>query len=516
MAYRTPSEIKSVGVIGAGTMGAGIAQVAAQAGLNVVLFDLSSEALERANKGLRASMDKLVERGKFSAAEADGIYTRTNYASELQAVASCDLVVEAIVERLDIKQKLFCDLEEICAPEAILATNTSSISITAIGAALKDPARLAGLHFFNPAPIMKLVEVIKGLATDASVVETLLALAQGWGKVAVAAKSSPGFIVNRVARPFYAEGLRLAEEGVAEPARIDTLMREAGGFRMGPFELTDLIGQDVNYAVTCSVFDSYYQDPRFKPSLMQKELVDAGWLGRKSGRGFYSYAEGKPVSANLEWDEIRFGGVFNISSAVESAAIKPLLDRIEARGIEIPSRTEGVDGEIQFNKGATLVLTNGQTTLERSLEEANPLLIQMDLALDYGSCESLALSTHPECPEEVWREVCAMFDLLGVKTRVVKDMPGLVVMRTVSMLINEAADALHYGIADAEGIDAAMQSGVNYPAGLLAWADKLGTAYVADVLDNINLFYGDDRYRLSPALSQRALIDAPFYPANSH
>lgn len=514
MQYRTQAEIKTVGVIGAGTMGAGIAQVAAQAALKVVLFDLSQEALERAESGLRKSMDKLVARGKFSAADAEGICARTSYANELQAVSDCDLVIEAIVERLDVKQQLFADLEEICAPETILATNTSSISVTAIGAALKDPARLAGLHFFNPAPIMKLVEVIKGLATDQAVIDTLLALANAWGKVGVAAKSSPGFIVNRVARPFYAEGLRLAEEGVAEPARIDTLMREAGGFRMGPFELTDLIGQDVNYAVTCSVFDAYYQDPRFKPSLMQKDLVDAGWLGRKSGRGFYTYEEGKPVSAQLEWDEIRFGGFFNISSVVESAAIKPLIDRIEARGIEIPTRAEGVDGEIQFHNGATLVLTNGQTTLERSLEEDNPLLIQMDLALDYSSCASLALSTHPECPEEVWTEVYAMFDFLGVKTRVVKDMPGLVVMRTVAMLINEAADALHYGIADAAGIDAAMQSGVNYPTGLLAWADKLGTAYVADVLDNINLFYGDDRYRLSPALSQRALIDAPFYPAN--
>lgn len=353
----------------------------------------------------------------------------------------------------------------------------------------------------------------KGLATDQAVIDTLLAVAKGWGKVAVAAKSSPGFIVNRVARPFYAEGLRLAEEGVAEPARIDTLMREAGGFRMGPFELMDLIGQDVNYAVTCSVFDAYYQDPRFKPSLMQKELVDAGWLGRKSGRGFYQYSEGKPVTAPLEWDEIRFGGFFNISSVVEAPAMQPLIDRMEERGIAIPLRTQGEDGEICFANGATLVLTNGQTTLERSLDEGNPNLIQMDLALDYGSCESLALSTHPECPEEVWTEVYAMFDFLGVKTRVVKDLPGLVVMRTVAMLINEAADALHFGIGDAVGIDSAMQSGVNYPTGLLAWADKLGTSYIADVLDNLNLFYGDDRYRLSPALTQRALINAPFHTA---
>lgn len=509
--YRSKTEIIRVGVIGAGTMGAGIAQVAAQAGLEVVLFDLNADALERAQAGLRSSLDKLVSRGKFSAEQADAICARIQSAGELEMLSGCDLVIEAIIERLDVKQELFQKLEAICAPEAILASNTSSISITSIGAALKDPKRLAGLHFFNPAPVMKLVEVIKGLATAQEVSDTLLEVARGWGKVAVAAKSSPGFIVNRVARPFYAEGLRLAEEGVAEPARIDQLIREAGGFRMGPFELMDLIGMDVNYAVTQSVFAAYYYDPRFKPSLLQRDLVDAGWLGRKSGRGFYEYVDGKPVLPALSWDEIRFGGFFNISSVVVSPVIASLVARMEARGIAIPDKTEGEEGEICFANGARLVLTNGQTTLERCLEEGDANLIQMDLALDYTNTQSLAISTHPEIPEEVWTEVYAMFDFLGVRTKVVKDLPGLVVMRTVAMLINEAADALHFGIGDAAGIDAAMQNGVNYPTGLLAWADRLGTAVVTEVLDNINLFYGDDRYRISPALSQRALLNQPFY-----
>ncbi|NRP52945.1 MULTISPECIES: 3-hydroxyacyl-CoA dehydrogenase [unclassified Marinobacterium] len=509
--YKTVDQIKQVGVVGAGTMGAGIAQVASQAGLEVVLFDLNESVLETAKANLKKSMDKLVSRGKFTDEQAQAICDRITYASDISLMKNADLVVEAIVERLDIKQQLFQQLESICSDQTILATNTSSISVTAIGSALNDPARLAGLHFFNPAPIMKLVEVIHGLATDSKVIETLLELSKRWGKVGVAAKSSPGFIVNRVARPFYAEGLRLAEEGATEPERIDLFLKEAGGFRMGPFELTDLIGQDVNYAVTNSVFESYYFDPRFKPSLMQKELVDAGWLGRKSGRGFYQYPDGKQSVPNLEWDDIRFGGFFNISSAVVSPVIKSLIDRIKARGIEIPQETEGDEGEIVFANGATLVLTDGRTTLERSLAEDNHNLIQMDLAIDYTTCESLALSTPPEMPEEVWTEVYAMFDFLGVKTRVVKDLPGLVVMRTVAMLINEASDALHLGIADAAGIDAAMQAGVNYPTGLLAWADKLGTSFVADVLDNINLFYGDDRYRVSPALLQRAFINAPFH-----
>ncbi len=509
--YLTADQITHVGVIGAGTMGAGIAQVAAQAGHQVTLVDLNGEALERGLGGVQKVLNRLAEKGKYSEAEAKAIFERITPATSLESLAGTQLVVEAIVEKLEVKQSVFADLERICGDDTLLTSNTSSISITSIGAALSKPERLAGLHFFNPAPVMKLVEVIKGLATAQPVIDTLLELATRWGKVAVAAKSSPGFIVNRVARPYYAEGMRLVEEGVAEPAMVDSLLREAGGFRMGPFELTDLIGQDVNYAVTCSVFDAYYQDPRFKPSLVQKELVDAGWLGRKSGRGFYSYEEGKQLAADLGWDDIRFGGHFQIREVINSPAISSLVKRIEAQNISIPQISEGDTGEIRFASGARLMLTNGQTTLERCLEEDDPFIVQMDLALDYQSCSALAISVHPEIPEEVWTEVYALLDFLGIKSVRVKDMPGLVVMRTVSMLINEASDALHLGIADARGIDNAMCSGVNYPQGLFKWADDLGANRLVEVLDNLQLFYGEDRYRISPALQMQAMLNQPFY-----
>ena len=275
-----------IGVIGAGTMGAGIAQVAAKAGHPVLLFDAMEGAAQKGLDGIAKGLGRLVEKGKMTQDDVDALTGRIQIADSLQALAPAGLVIEAIVERLDIKQQVFGDLEDICGEDVIIATNTSSISVTAIGSKLKRPQNLVGMHFFNPAPIMKLVEVISGLDTDPAIADEIFELSAAWGKKPVMAKSTPGFIVNRVARPFYAEGFRVYQEGGADIATIDALLKECGGFRMGPFELTDLIGHDVNYAVTCSVFDAYYQDQRFLPSLVQLELVNAGHFGRKSGKGF--------------------------------------------------------------------------------------------------------------------------------------------------------------------------------------------------------------------------------------
>ena len=291
-----------IAVIGAGTMGAGIAQVAAQAGHRVRLFDVQAGAVAKGLAATKSGLDRLVERGKLAAAERDGIVARMQGAESLASLKGCGLAIEAVVERLDVKRALFKELEGILGPEAILASNTSSLSITEIGAALARPARCVGMHFFNPAPVMALVEVVTGLATAPGVAATIAETAKAWGKSPILCKSTPGFVANRIARPFYGEALRLLEEGAADVATIDAILKDCGGFRMGPFELMDLIGVDVNFLVTRSVWEAFFGDPRYAPSLAQQELVAAGRYGRKSGQGWYDYRDGaeKPAPREAE------------------------------------------------------------------------------------------------------------------------------------------------------------------------------------------------------------------------
>ena len=278
----------NVAVIGAGTMGSGIAQVAAQAGHKVVLFDTRREAVDKALVGLRKTLDKLVEKGKLTAEQAEGIHSRITPASDLKDLAGSGLVIEAIIEDLGIKKKLFAELEGILAADAVLATKTSSLSVTAIAGGLMHPERMVGLHFFNPAPLLPLVEVVPGLATDEAIAPRMTALMQAWGKTPVVCKDTPGFIVNRVARPFYGEAIRIYEEGIADMPTIDAAMKSVG-FKMGPFELMDLIGNDINFTVTKTVWEAFFYDPRYKPSFTQQRQVESGRLGRKSGRGYYQY-----------------------------------------------------------------------------------------------------------------------------------------------------------------------------------------------------------------------------------
>jgi 3-hydroxybutyryl-CoA dehydrogenase len=279
-----------VGVIGSGAMGAGIAQVAAVAGHKVVLYDTNAAALDKAKAGLSSTLAKLQEKGKL--ANAEEVMTRFTFAAEMSAFANCGLIIEAIVEKLEVKKSVFAEVEKIVSASCVLASNTSSLSITSIAAACNKASRVMGLHFFNPAPLMALVEIIPAVQTDEVLIPAAKTLMESWGKIPVIAKDTPGFIVNRVARPFYSEAIRIYEEGIADMATIDWAMTELGGFRMGPFTLMDYIGHDVNYVVTETVFQSFFYDPRYKPSFSQKRLLEAGWLGRKSGRGFYNYAEG--------------------------------------------------------------------------------------------------------------------------------------------------------------------------------------------------------------------------------
>jgi len=297
-----------IGVVGAGTMGAGIAQVAAMRGHATVLADASANAVEHAKAGHAKAAAREIEKQRLTQAEADAFLARITYVSgvgpsDLEAFAGCDFVIEAIVEDLGVKQGLFRALEFVVGPDAVLATNTSSLSIAAIAGGCSQSERVVGVHFFNPAPVMALVEVIPALATDAAVLAECRALVERWGKVVVIASDTPGFIVNRIARPYYGESLRILEEGIADAATIDWAMRTLGGFKMGPFELMDLIGNDVNYAVTKSVFEAMYFDPRYRPSLTQRRLVESGWLGRKSKRGYYDYRDGAVAPSATE-DEV--------------------------------------------------------------------------------------------------------------------------------------------------------------------------------------------------------------------
>ena len=501
-----------IAVVGTGAMGAGIAQVAAQAGHPVKLLDNRPGAAEKAVEGIRAQFAKLAEKGKLSPEAAQAAAQRLLPVAELAELADAGLVVEAIVENLEAKQKLYADLEGIVGADCLFGTNTSSISVTAIGSALQRPERLAGLHFFNPAPLMALVEIVSGLATDPAVAETLYATAAAWGKTPVHAKSTPGFIVNRVARPYYAEALRIAQEGGADYATIDACLREAGGFRMGPFELMDMIGHDVNFAVTNSVWRAFYNDQRFLPSLIQQELVDAGFYGRKSGRGFYDYRPGavRPEARKAVTQAVPEHVVIH----GRSPAALALAARLAANGVSFlrEESTDPVHAEwLAEAGGAIICLTDGRTATQRAAESGIANLVLIDLALDYQAATRLAVSVAPQCSVAAAAAAVGLLQAAGLAVSRFADLPGLAVMRTVAMLANEAADAVNQGVCDVRAADSAMRLGVNYPRGPLAWADDIGLAHVGKVLRHLGAFYGEDRYRVSPLIQQRVLAGKAIY-----
>ncbi len=385
--------MKKVGIIGAGAMGSGIAQVAATAGHSVVLFDTKAEALSLSKSKLASVMDRLVEKGRLTSEEAQEIQNRISYADHMEALSESGIIIEAIIENLDVKKGFFSSIESLVSKDCILASNTSSLSIASIASACERSERVLGIHFFNPAPLMPLVEIITAIQTADEITDEARSIIDSWKKITVLAKDTPGFIVNRVARPFYGEAIRILEEGIADVATIDWAMKEIGGFRMGPFELTDYIGHDVNYVVTETVFKAFFYDPRYKPSFTQKRLVEAGRLGRKSGQGFYDYSQG---------------------------AVNPKPNTDEALGTKI-------------------------------------------------------------------------------------------VNRITAMLINEAIDALFLNIASTKDIDLAMTKGVNYPKGLLAWADEKGLDVVLTQLEELYKNYCEDRYRPSPLLRKMVNEQKTFY-----
>ncbi|MFB7395582.1 3-hydroxyacyl-CoA dehydrogenase [Streptomyces sp. NPDC056191] len=486
---------RTVAVVGTGTMGQGIAQVALVAGHPVRLYDSAPGRAEEAVAALTARLDRLVEKGRLDATAREAAVGRLSAARDLGELGDAALVVEAIVELLPVKQQLFADLEKVVGDDTVLATNTSSLSVTAIAGGLRLPGRFVGLHFFNPAPLLPLVEVVSGFATAPDVATRAYETVKGWGKTPVRCADTPGFIVNRVARPFYAEALRVFEEGAADPATIDAALRECGGFRMGPFELTDLIGQDVNEAVTRSVWESFHQDPKFTPSLAQRRLVESGRLGRKTGQGWFSYAEGaerpEPHTAAPEEAPKKIAVLGDLGPA------QPLIGLFEEAGIAV--RRKGGHGYIQLPGGGRLLLVDGETSFEYGTDE----IVYFDLALDYARATRIVLSTREGTSDETLAEAVGLFQALGKQVSVIGDVPGMIVGRTVAMLADLAADAVDRGVATAEDVDTAMRLGVNYPAGPLEWAGNVGHARVRDLLDAMHDRYPTGRYAPSLGTARR-------------
>jgi len=498
----------TVAVIGAGAMGAGIAQIAALHGHRVQLHDTRLGAGDAAKKGIAETFDKLVAKGRLARFDADAAVARIATVVTLPDVCVAQLVVEAIVEDLGAKRELFERIENVVAPDCILASNTSSFSITALGAGMEHPDRVVGMHFFNPAPLMPLVEIVSGLATSLAVAEATFATALAWGKTPVHASSTPGFIVNRCARPFYAEGLRLLAERAGDAATLDAVIREAGGFRMGPFELIDLIGLDVNLAVTTSIWDACFHDPRYAPSVLQQERVAAGFIGRKAGRGFYDYAQG--VAKPLPHTEATRPAPTQVTVHGELGNAAQLAERIAAGGVTVErARPDSrfPDGAIHVAGsagGAWLALTDGRTATRRVIDAGVRDIVLFDLALDYAAATRLAVARADTCGDAAYASAVGALQAAGVAVSRLDDVAGLAVLRIVAMLANEAADAVVQGVATPEAIDTAMRKGVNYPRGPLAWGDAIGAGTVRDTLANLAAHYGEDRYRISPLVARRA------------
>ena len=480
-------------VVGAGIMGIGIAQVAAQAGHTVMLFDTRDGAVTEGRDKLAKTLDTLLAKGKLRAEEAAQTLSRIEAIGALEEAASARLVVEAIVENLAIKRGLFQQLEAIVAPDCVLATNTSSISVTAIANGLQHPQRLVGMHFFNPVPLMKLVEVVSGLQTDPAVAAAIFDLSKAWGKVPVHARSTPGFIVNRIARPYYAETLALLLEQAATPAVLDACLR-AAGFRMGPCELMDLIGHDTNLAVTQSVYEANFFDKRFVPSLVQREMVDGGLLGRKSGRGFFAYGDGAAAATPESIESMPLPTAKLLRLHGQGPLAEGFATALEKTG-QAFLRVQASDWLGLEVDGAQLRLTDGRPASQLGAEVAVfdlPRLVGKGAALAWAP----SLRASPAWTGTAARWLAA----LDFKPQRVADTPGLVVARTLAMLINEAADAVQQGVCTPEGADAAMKLGVNYPAGPFEWLAQWNAPAVIALLDTLDAHYRGERYRVSPWL----------------
>ena len=495
-------EIKNIGIVGAGAMGRGIAQIAAQADLNVLLFDVNAQAVNAAIDSLRKVWARQLEKGRMTQDHVDASLQRITTCDNLEKLSDADLVIEAIVERLDVKQDLFRQLESIIADDCILASNTSSLPITAIAQACQNPARVAGYHFFNPVPLMKVVEIIDGLRTDPAVGDALMALSRTMGHTPVRARDMPGFLVNHAGRGMNIEGLKAAQECVAPFHQIDAIMREQAGFRMGPFELMDLTGLDVSHPVMESIYEQFYDEPRFRPSPITAVRSQGKLLGRKTGEGFYRYPDGQKqvpdavATPDLPAELIVWLAPWHAVGHKRTAALlKDLGATVSA------AQTPPADALVlitPYGEDVASVVARHHLPADRTVA------VDTLFGLDQGKRRVLMCSVATQAR---WRDAAhALMASDGTAVTVVEDSAGFVAQRIVASIVNVASDIAQQGIATPGDIDTAVKLGLGYPQGPLSMGDALGAAQILEILRTMHATTGDMRYRPSPWLQRRVQL----------
>ncbi|MDQ7731352.1 3-hydroxyacyl-CoA dehydrogenase [Halomonas sp. SpR1] len=495
----TPSPFTTLGIVGTGAMGRGIAQLAAQAGLKVMLFDVKEGAVTEAKTFINGLWQRSSEKQRITAEQAQQYSDRLIEASELAALAPCDIVVEAIIEKLEAKQGLFSDLEAIVSQQTVLATNTSSLSVTAIAATCQHPERVIGFHFFNPVPLMKIAEVIPGLLTANEVTQRVSALGQAMGHFTAQATDTPGFLVNHAGRAFGTEALRILGESVTDPATIDRIMVDQGGFKMGPFTLLDLTGLDVSHAVMESVYHQYYEEARFRPSPLTRQRLAAGLLGRKTGEGFYRYVEGKqqmPDEPTIA--AVSACPVWISQDDPESAAA--LVELVNTAGWPLESGTQPTGQALclltPFGEDAT------SCALRQGLDAKQCVAVDMLAGLD----KRRSLMATPITQRTFIQAAQSLLNHDGTPVSALQDSNGFVLQRVIACIVSVGADIAQQGVATPATIDRAVELGLGYPFGPLRMGDHYGAARIMTILNNLLEATGDPRYRPSPWLRRRAAL----------
>ena len=492
---------KTIAVIGAGAMGQGIAQIAAQAGSQVKLFDKDPSASARARQSVSAQWDKLVAKGKMDAEAAAACLARLALPASLAELSDCELVIEAIVERLDVKRALFTELESIVPAQAVLVTNTSSLSVTAIAAGLEHPERFAGYHFFNPVPLMKVVEVIRGLKTSADTCERLTQYARQMGHTPVQAQDTPGFIVNHAGRGYGTEALRIVSEGIADFATIDRILKDQAGFKLGPFELMDLTALDVSHPVMESIYHQYYEEPRYRPSVITAQRLAGGLLGKKTGEGFYRYANGV-----AEWPA---EAPVPVVSDLPPVWLSPRASRRAELLLLLKTLGAAIEtGASPSMNALTLVAPLGfDITTVAVVERLDPArTVGIDMLLDDAQTKRRVLATNPATRADMRDAAHALFARDGKAVSVIRDSGGFVTQRVIAHIVNIASDMCQQGICSPQDLETAVTLGLGYPQGPLALGNLCGPTNILEVLFNMQTVYGDTRYRPSPWLRRRGAI----------